>query len=481
MFKNKKILEESFKKNASEKTVYINVINMEEFFNKSIIEGTGFILDESIDYKKWFSTTDRKQLQKITSLDSLFSYKFGITKDDDESVLINIYTCACGNLKGTQNLHKICPDCERPVDKFVPKRLGWFNSKNVKLIHPYFAYLIHKHCEKRLAEVESGKNKYFTADDIYLNGKLYEFLIKYLPATLKDHARLYKDILYTNYIPVHNRKFREMKLDSNLGLLDIQQPTIHKFLFELSYMINDLNQDKDMLHLKKIQKISCITKDLYEIYCLIRDEIFINKKQYMRAEKYGTRATNTARAIIAPIIDPSITDISDCQLPIDIYRVIFANSIEKELKKMKYDIDKIPRMVDSNSKLTKEEKEIIIKIFNRIPNNYIYINREPSIYMTSVLSVRVHSLIDEMVLRISSFLLLGLAGDYDGDTVGIQAWPKDLHREYVNDSFNIQNYLIDSLDIKFTGAAAPHNTFGVQMYMGFKNKSQLKLIKKGTK
>ena len=272
-----------------------------------------------------------------------------------------------------------------------------------------------------------------------------------------------------------------MKLDSNLGLLDIQQPTIHKFLFELSYMINDLNQDKDMLHLKKIQKISCITKDLYEIYCLIRDEIFINKKQYMRAEKYGTRATNTARAIIAPIIDPSITDISDCQLPIDIYRVIFANSIEKELKKMKYDIDKIPRMVDSNSKLTKEEKEIIIKIFNRIPNNYIYINREPSIYMTSVLSVRVHSLIDEMVLRISSFLLLGLAGDYDGDTVGIQAWPKDLHREYVNDSFNIKNYLIDSLDIKFTGAAAPHNTFGVQMYMGFKNKSQLKLIKKGIK
>ncbi len=477
MFKNLKTLEDSFNKNISEKTIFINVINMDEFFRKTISEGTAFIVDESIDYKKWFETRDRKQLQKITALDSIFSYKFGITKDDDDSILMNIYTCACGNLKGTQNLHRVCPDCGKPVARFVPKRLGWFVSKNVKLIHPYIAYLMHKHCANKLHDVMLGKNKLFTPEDIYINGRLHEFLLKYLPATLKEHANIYKDILYTNYIPIHNKKFREMKLDSNLGVLDIRQHDINKSLFNLSPMINDLNTEKDMLNIKKIAKLHSISEDLYNIYCCVRDEIFINKKQYMRAEKYGTRAANTARLIIAPIVDPSITDISDCQLPIDVYRVIFAHAIEKELKKMKYNINDIPRMIDANSKLTKEEKEVIVKIFHKIPNNYIYINREPSIYMTSVLSVRIHSLIDEMVLRISSFILLGIAGDYDGDTVGIMAWTKDIHRKYVNDSFNIQNYMIDTLDIKFTGAAAPHNTFGVSMYMGFKNGSKLKKIK----
>lgn len=477
MFKNLEKLEESFNKNKLEKTVYINVIDMDAFFNKTISEGTAFIIDAGIDYKKWFETKDRKQLQRITALDSIFSYKFGITKDDDDSVLMNIYTCSCGNLKGTQNLHLVCPECGKPVIRFVPKRLGWLVSDEIKLIHPYIAYIMHKHCANKLHEVMLGKNKLFTPEDIFLNGRLYEFLLKYLPATLKEHAKLHKDILYTRHIPVHNKKFREMKMDSNLGILDIKQHDINKSLFNLSPMIHDLNTDKDMLTIKKIGKLYDISVDLYNIYCVVRDEIFINKKQYMRAEKYGTRATNTARLIIAPIVDPSITDISDCQLPIDVYRVIFAHAIEKELKKMKYNIHDIPRIIDANSKLTEKEKELVIKIFHKIPNNYIYINREPSIYMTSVLSVRVHSLIDDMVLRISSFILLGLAGDYDGDTVGIMAWTKDIHRKYVNDSFNIENYMIDTLDVKFTGAAAPHNTFGVSLYMGFKNGSSLRKIK----
>ena len=107
---------------------------------------------------------------------------------------------------------------------------------------------------------------------------------------------------------------------------------------------------------------------------------------------------------------------------------------------------------------------------------YIYINREPSIYMTSILGVRIHSLVDEMVLKLSSFLLLGLAGDYDGDALGIITWDDPLLRKYVFESFNIKNSLVDTLDIKFTGTAAPHNTFGVQMYLAYGEDAVFKKI-----
>jgi hypothetical protein len=75
---------------------------------------------------------------------------------------------------------------------------------------------------------------------------------------------------------------------------------------------------------------------------------------------------------------------------------------------------KIRDLVNIDYTLSEIDKDIIRNdIFPRVVNPVIYTNREPDIYVTSILALRVHSLIDEMVLRIPFFVLPLICGDYD--------------------------------------------------------------------
>ena len=118
--------------------------DFDEAYKKSIDNGTGFVIDERIDYSKYFSKETIKDIQEIVYENSVFSYKFGIALEDEERVIDKLYQCDCGETTGIENLGAKCPNCKTCVTRMKPKRVGWFILRNHKIIHPFILFMIHK-------------------------------------------------------------------------------------------------------------------------------------------------------------------------------------------------------------------------------------------------------------------------------------------------------------------------------------------------
>jgi hypothetical protein len=72
---------------------------------------TGFIIDVNQDYEKGLELFFNK---------TIYYRKFEIKDAATEVKELYKYTCSCDELKGKENLGKICPDCETPVKEFEP-------------------------------------------------------------------------------------------------------------------------------------------------------------------------------------------------------------------------------------------------------------------------------------------------------------------------------------------------------------------------
>ena len=423
------------------KALTIHFMDCEKEFEDSVFgkKGDGFILDDQIDYgEEFFKKLTFDKITELYSLNSIYSYKFGLTKDDDVELLANMYSCKCGHVIGLDHLDEMCPICETIVDRARFKEKGWFyikpqqniTGKDIKILHPYICHLLYsanggnivtrlngstsKKVYKKTPKKKLPPITDFTWNDLFFRpDKLDEFLKKYL----KSHYELismYRDRWYTNAIPVISKKFRPLQVKNQLGLPKLESKDLNTEYQILSEAIGSINANPDMFEEQLVNKLKSITSTIANITSIITDEVGAGKKSTWRGEIIAPRIDNSARLVIEPIVDTTIHEIEVVQLPLDTFRVIFSGDVEKICKELRVAPNKIRDLIDLNYVCTKEERLFIREhVFPRVEDTYVYISREPCIYLTSVLGLRIHSLIDEMVMRVPFFLLPALAGDFD--------------------------------------------------------------------
>lgn len=413
----------------------LKIMNLEEEFRKSIdVYRNGFLLDDSIDYHK--ELYDNKSaldgLRYLTKKNSLFSYKYGISMNDDEETLSHLYTCDCERTIGMDNINEICPHCDTKVRRMREKTLGWFKLRHDKVFHPLLCSLLFSEginidgegkvslfmlLNKNRLEYSWEDIMWQEEDGVY-TGKLFEFFNRYLKK-YKDFLEIYKDpnIWFTNVIPVISKNFRFISVDkSNFDSIDdIDQHDLTPEYINISYLVNELNRDHEALitmKSKKMTKLKEIMKCINKVFIIIRKEFLDGKKAFLTQEQYSRRIGMSGRLIMLPINDERYYGIDKCVLNEDYFRSTFRKSIIKICKELKMTPIQIGRMTNQNVTLTEEERSILYnEIFPRVKSRYVYINREPAIYMTSVLMLYVVALTKENYIRVPFFILLSIAGD----------------------------------------------------------------------
>lgn len=512
MYNNiQKDLEKLMKKAKVQKITTISFEDYDQAYTQAIHDGSGFLLDETIDYNKYLSGNTMSDIKDLIYENSIFSYKYGIALEDEERVVNQLYTCDCGMLTGIENIDGWCDKCNTQVTRTKPKRTGWFALKNHKIIHPFIIYIMsvdrspikRKETKEKKAktlidvvqeepehqEEDTEKEELYTADDDdklqedesekdesddeeevvkprkrgrpkasevekrkrartpkvnlaslkknltlleALNQKkldyqwedllnpsgeyLEKFIIKYLK-NKRDLLFRYRDLWYQSHIVVISKNYRYItpqQLEVT-GTNRIHLHTINKPYMNISQCVNILNNTVyDNAKTMNEDALITLHNELAEIGKSIFSDIGAHKKAHIRGEVYGKKYTFSGRLIIEIINDPNIDDFDCVQVPIEYFRATFVEDIINIGKQLKIPIKKLHDLIDAEYKITPEDKRILVEdIFPRVESPFVYINREPDIYVTSILGMRIHSLLDEMVMRIPSDILGATISDFD--------------------------------------------------------------------
>lgn len=477
-FKSKEVLTERFE-------------DYNEAYEKSMEDGTGFEIDETIDYSKYFAKDSLLDIQDMVFENSIFSYKFGIALEDEEKVISKLYQCDCGLTTGIENLGHKCPHCRTEVTRMKPMSVGWFVLKNHKIIHPFILFMIHKErspikpmtkrqekllseklkakeLEKEKEELKNQniddnmedvedeeqettreekkeekkkKNPYvnekiskafltleealnqkklpdFKWDDLFEEDgvKLEAFIKKYL----KRHEVLlnkYRHLWYVNKLPVLSKNYRYFSIQ-NIEVTDTNRINMHSLnsaYMTISGLVNALNGDvlNNSTSWVNDHKKALAAKLGY-VGKLIFADIGSSKKSYIRGEVYGKKYSFSGRLVVEPINDRSSYEIDICELPLEYFRSTFVTDIVKIGVELKIDIKRLHNITDIDYKITKEDKKLLLEeIFPRVKDPVVYVNREPDIYVTSILALRVAKITDEMVIRIPFSILVSMVCDFD--------------------------------------------------------------------
>lgn len=462
-----------------QRVLTVKWLDYEKEFNKSFNEKKdGFILQEDIDYYSYLTQGTKDKVLELTAIDSIYSYKFGITLQDEGDTLHQMYSCKCGRTVGRERLHNVCNVCDTVVERADVKEVGWFILERDKMLHPYLAFIMSQTTtgDKNIFQRLDKNELSYTWEDILLGDEetLDDFVTKYLKSN-KEVIGLYKDRLKTSKYQIISKNYRPFVIEENLGSIGIKANELNTLYMEISNTINALNSNHNMIKQQKIQKLKTLAKTTAKVIETIFKEIADTKTSFIRSEIYARRFPNSGRNVIEPIIDEDIHSIDVVQLSVDFFRVVFSKDVKQLLKEREVHPNKIKELIDIDYVLTSEEKRMIKEeIFPLVKEPYVYINREPSIYMTSILGMRVHSLIDEMVLRIPFFILGAIAGDFDGDVLAIIAWDVPEERKRIHEALGPQVSVINTATISYNTGIGPNNNTAVLLHKGFNKDSILK-------
>lgn len=415
----------------------LNFMDCEAEFQKSVNgpDANGFILDDSINYAAdYFEKITFDRIKDLFSRDSIYSYKFGLTLQEEDDTIKKLYSCKCGEIYGLEHLGETCKECNTEVERVKFKDVAWFRIKpqidqsgftrQVKTLHPYLCYLLCTYNGGDLVTRLNGGNQYrkksnekiltkiedFTWKDILFDkASLKDFIIKYMPAHA-DLLLMYEDRWYTNVLPVISKNFRPIAVKNVLGVPDMRIKDVNTEYMVISLAIKDINENPVIIEDQLVNKLKSIVVTMGNVCQLIYEELSEGKQSVWRSEVVAPRVDNSGRLVIEAICDPTIHDVDVVQLPLDFFRVVFSSDVEQICKKMKMRPTQIENIIDLNYELTQEERRLVREeIFPQVEAPYVYISREPCIYVTSVLGMRIHSLIDEMVMRVPFFILPAIA------------------------------------------------------------------------
>lgn len=505
------------------KKISLSMLNWDTFFKKSMEEGTGFLIDTNITYQDYLDNKDIERIKSIFSVDGIYSYKFGMSNQisNDDPVLKKLYTCKCHKTYGLENLRKVCDTCNTKVRRSIPYREGWIDLGENKILHPYLCWLLMTTSRDVVSDKANGiiitntnintdpdnedddeevveedvnvvgkksakkdtKNRYtifqlltkrklkYTWNDILFGGKIHEFLETYFKSKYPTICKLLKNNFFISKVLVMSAEYRPIKI-IKLKIPDITQNPYNVKYMNISECVKQLmDTNTHMLPSIKINYMVDIMKNIGSIVLDVKNTLAANKKALVRGEVYSRRFHTSGRLVLEPIIDRDSWRIDEVHLSLDFFRGVFNKVLLDILNDYPHiSPEQRNKLVDSDRVLTKEERDFIRnELFPKVKNPYIYISREPCIYVTSTLGMEITKLVDEMVLRVPNFILPAIAGDYDGDVLSSISWynPKDRLRVY--QALGPKKSLVDTIHIRYNTNIAQNNNKAVLLARGFKS------------
>lgn len=362
------------------------------------------------------------------------------------------------------------PDIETPEEEKERK------TRSTKSIDNYYSIL---------EAISNGKIGYRWYDLIMDKEKLDNLFLEFMPSVY-ELFKSQEDKWYTSKIIVISKNFRNLNL-KKVEVMNMNAISLHNKLnihyMAISSCVNALNNFQPYLHPKSWMNDK--VKILHETVAQIGQKIFGDvggrgKYGYIRSDVYGKKYSFSGRLVIETVIDENITCPESCQISIDFFRVTFANDILKIGRKLKLSPKKIHDLLDIDYTITDEDKKLIReKIFPMVEYPIVYINREPDIYVTSILALKIHSLVDDMILRIPTLILSAMNADFDGDILLNIIWQEPSERKRILETLGIRRSIIDTFNVSYNDAIGPCNNAAVLWYLGMSEDA--KITKKGEK
>lgn len=414
---------------------------------KDLTNQHGFIISEPQPINK-----------ALKSDDSIFSSKFGKSLQDKDPYS-HRYSCAKGCTQGAfyavpNDPNWVCPICGTEV-KLIGTDYTYFGWIRLKpeycVIHPLLyqslVYLIGKdnlesiiepeiqldtdgnpmsNYDKRLLKkkIQRKHKRKTSLDTTYAGIGMLEFrdrfmeVIKYFyqkkPAKKEVYLDLvkHKDIVFTHSIPVYTTQLRIAKVENRRFAFESTNADFN-ILAKLAATVN-----KDNLSFYKNTKYqNRLLWDMQNHITRLTDEIvsILSRKKGVIRSTISGRAAFTARTVIVP--DPRLK-MDEVTLPyyalVILLEQVIINIVQKSYNCTYAKAYKI--WYHGTLKVDERIKSIIDGLINAGKVN-VLINRNPTLFYQSIVYKRVVECTLDYTMGMDTYCLIGLAADYDGDTL----------------------------------------------------------------
>lgn len=476
---------------------------------------TGFIIDVNQDYEKGLELFFNK---------TIYHWRFEIKDAATEVKELYKYTCKCTEMRGKENLGKICPDCETPVKEFEPdvSYRAWLELPESVVVPTFFLLnimqeLLDPHAFFALTgirkETPNSNQTTVNIDDandapvedkkktvqLFCNlvelpngDNLEQFLEAHMKPMFKrakrasiqeklDFMKENKALLFSGNIPVISTLLRNyVYSDQWLNDTKLLHPINSEYII-IAQAIKRVKDYHDPISKNRknltLLNLKTICRAMYKIDILVEEELISGKgadsgkKKWLKDKINGHRLSHSGRAVLVPLNYTMNLYEDECILNYDIFRGVFAKEIKDYMTNLQYPMNYIQEMITTEKYTLNEKDKAILDdiVAYYTANSYglpCHINRQPSIYESSSEVVRVVKLSSEKVIRVSYTVTSDFHGDFDGDSVYVTRLPReDKYDLYMLHIMNPRRYSVNYYK-KYTGTTAPSKDAVILRYMG---------------
>lgn len=351
------------------------------------------------------------------------------------------FSCACGELEGEFNIGLECNSCKTTVSfkGLNLSREGWIDLK-FSCIHPLFYRYIRKAVGKTVLErmlqykgkidlhgnridpefvypyegigILKFQEEFETIMDEFLAKKKNKFAADY------DFLKKYYEYIFIDKFPIINAKLRPATLINN----DLDYHEINNYYNGLIKNSNILGSLLD-IEFNEVNVLGLINKN-QELLNQVSDSLIAelsNKEGYIRSSVFGSRLNFTSRCVITPL--PGGYSMDDICIPylvgLELLKPVIIRRVQKIRKVNLFKANQI--WFDATLKFDRFIHKIMSEIITS-ENIRILLNRNPTISISSILLMRIHSIktdITDLTASINNLILSNLGADYDGDVLNI--------------------------------------------------------------
>jgi len=393
----------------------VGISNLEEDFQNDMNNGDGFLITNPPDNKRVFSRDPN----------SIYSSLFGGDLTDKEEI-VKIYSCDCQQTQGRYNKDRTCSYCGTKVT-YSPaniKTTGWIDLRDQYIINP--AMYIHISRSKNPFGTDLGLTKFREN----FNEILEFFVRQRIKEGAKSKIRSYKlikrhqDKVFTNKIPIISIHLRPVTM---IGARGNDKPTIKTDMINEYYTVISKNasvinapESVTMDIKSKADNVHEIQTQFLEVYKLLVGKIS-SKKGQIRNRMLGMRMNYSSRQVIVPLLEDARIDV--IHIPYLVYMELYKHEILNILcKQMGMTIvQAYNEWSNSLHEVTTRMMHIANQLIERTEDGLIaLINRPPTIYLGSIIPMRVVKVIDnidDLNLRYPPAVCGISNADFDGDSL----------------------------------------------------------------
>lgn len=405
---------------------------------------------------------------------------YGAIHTHTESYLMRFH-CGCGILHGKANEGRKCEYCGGIVEerKTSPKKTGWVSLPNEHfIISPYYYNLfdsilgtkggesIFEQIVKVAWNVDADGNIFEVAGDEIQGIDKVKILSQYAGLGIKRFRQHFDEIIdfyldkfkrtpkkcakllfikgrkkevFISHIPVYSPMFRPQSLSGETFYHTDYDRKIVNPIISTSFLLDDSNNISTPRILEDIQKRvnSMVAENNTQIQ---------GKHGWVQGNLFAGRNNYVARDVIIPDITLRDNEIDLCYIT---FLEMFQFRIMEHLKRMfGMRHQEAENTIFLAQLVFSHQVYLVMKYMVEEEGVYCVINRNPSLWMKSVLRMKVRHIdpsIDDFALVLPVPILDGLNADFDGDIMNMKACIVP-ETAYAFRKFDpIRSYIIDAV------------------------------------